>query len=281
MLQLAITNLQTEELSFEVPSTVGKWIFDRVHNYEELAPKIEQGMCANTYLVSNLDVNHATSTATFETLCDEIIDICLVLSFLNARCITPSSTTGNSSVQFMVLGDQFIVPRAIIGFNELNTLSLSGLFSSWISNSYSAFAARSLRLQLSHWLSGLTCFTLEDIYLSVGVQMDIVKQCERKSTGTPGLTYFQGMSSASSRYGLSPLGSDYKNMRNDIVHEGVLSGSNFGGKSKAECSAVIADTLNWLDQYVLSVLGLIGHVTNIPRWSAPHLQSGLPSLSIR
>jgi hypothetical protein len=58
---------------------------------------------------------------------------------------------------------------------------------------------------------------------------------------------------------LSPLGSDYKAMRNDIVHEGV-SGSNFRGKSKADCAIVIADTLNWIDNYVLTALGWNGYL---------------------
>ena len=52
--------------------------------------------------------------------------------------------------------------------------------------------------------------------------MDIVKQCEIAATGT-NLTYYDGMISASTRFSLSPLGRDYKDMRNDIVHEGILS----------------------------------------------------------
>lgn len=79
-------------------------------------------------------------------------------------------------------------------------------------------------------------FSLEGLYLAAGVQMDIVKQQERRETGNRGLTYFDGMVSASNRYSLSPLGSDYKDMRNDIVHEGLLSGSNFRGKSKSQCA---------------------------------------------
>ena len=82
---------------------------------------------------------------------------------------------------------------------------------------------------------------MEDIFLSVGVQMDIVNQCERVATGNLGLTYFQGMESASNRYALTKLTRDYTKMRNDIVHEGVLSGSNFTGKNKADCAVIITD----------------------------------------
>lgn len=111
--------------------------------------------------------------------------------------------------------------------------------------------------------------------------MDIIKQHEWLASRGAQLTYFQGMTSASSRYGLTPLGQDYKNMRNDIVHEGVLSGSNFTGRSKAQCADVLADTLNWLDQYVLSVLGLAGQLSNTPRWCGVSLLNNLPSISVR
>lgn len=281
MLQFAITNLRLDETAFEIPSTVGAWEFDRAPNYQQLLPNLDNGMCGNTFFATNEAIDLRTADADFVTVCSEIIDICLVLSFLNARCVTPSGTTAQSSPQFMQLGDDFIRARAIDGFDDLKTPSMTALFANWLNPSYASYRQRGLRLQLSHWLSGLTCFSLEDIYLSVGVQMDVIKQRERAATGNPGLTYFQGMTSASTRYGLTPLGNDYKNMRNDIVHEGVLSGANFAAKSKADCAAVIADTLNWLDRYVLTVLGLAGHITNVPRWRQAILLHQLPALTVQ
>jgi len=140
------------------------------------------------------------------------------------------------------------------------------------------FQQRRMRLFLSHWISGLTCFSLEDLFLSVGVQMDIVKQCEITATGVK-KNYFEGMESASSRYGIPKLGTDYKNMRNDIVHEGRLSGSNFSGKTKGGCAAVTADALNWIDQYVWAVI-LPGLPLMRLRWKRELIQNGLPALSL-
>jgi len=281
MLQFAITNLQIDDTTFEVPSVLGRWQFARAPNYDELVPKLEKGMCANTFYATNESVNPSIGDADFRAVFAEIVDICLVLSFLNARCVTPSGTTQFSSIQSIQLGDDFIRPRAIVGFEDLKVPSMTTLFVGWLPTSYSSYMKRGLRLQLSHWLSGLTCFSLEDIYLSAGVQMDIIKQHERVVSGNSQLTYMQGMTSASSRYGLTPLGQDYKNMRNDIVHEGVLSGSNFRGRSKAQCADVLADTLNWLDQYVLSVLDLAKQVSNVSRWRGAMLENNLPSISIR
>lgn len=106
--------------------------------------------------------------------------------------------------------------------------------------------------------------------------MDIVKQCEIAESDQK-MDYFPGMQAASTRYGIAPLAPDYKKMRNDLVHEGRLSGTNFSNKTKQECAIVIADTLNWIDLYVCAVLCL---GTPYPRWKGVHLQEGLPALSI-
>ncbi|HEY5536596.1 MAG TPA: hypothetical protein VIL99_16885 [Ignavibacteria bacterium] len=213
-------------------------------------------------------------------MCDEIIDICLVLSFLTARCITPSSTTGNSDIQLIQLGDNFVPSRAIEGFPTIVPSLLSNFFSDWVTTINPAIRQRRLRLQLCHWLSGLTCYSLEDVFLSAGVQMDIVKQVEMAIIGR-NLSYFQGMTSASTRFSLIPLSDDYKDMRNDIVHEGVLSGSNFSRKTKERCAEVIAETLNWLDSYILAVIGKTTMVSGFPRWRGVDFEQGLPSISVR
>jgi hypothetical protein len=280
MLQFAIANLVHTEPTFEVPSSLGMWEFFRFPNYANALSSLEKGMCANTYFASLPSIDPTASDAEFIAACDEIVDVCLVLSFLTARCVTPWGTTANSDMQFLSLGDKFVVARSIVGFPSFRPGPFATIFAAWLGTAYPAYRNRSLRLQLCHWLSGLTCFSLEDLYLAAGVQMDIVKQRERASTGDSTLTYFQGMMSASNRYSLSPLGNDYKNMRNDIVHEGVLSGSNFPGKSKSECAAVVAETMNWLDTYVFAVVG-IPNPPGFPRWRGLDLVRGLPAVSIR
>ena len=213
--------------------------------------------------------------------CQELIDVCLVLSFLNARCVTPTQTTAQSDIQFIEFKDDFIRARGIVDFAPLLPISIADIFVDWLSTKYPAYKQRTLRLQLSHWLSGLTCFSLEDLFLSVGVQMDIIKQREQTAAASRKLTYIQGMTSASGHYGLTQLTDDYKKMRNDIVHEGVLSGTNFSGKSKKVCADVTADTLNWLDNYVLAVLGIDANISNWPRWNGQDIERGLPAHSVR
>ncbi len=281
MLEFAIANLLCDEVSFEVPSSLGNWEFVRTYNYADLVREIDKGMCGNTYYVSLVGVGPTSSDADFRTACDEIIDICLVLSFLGARCVTPSGTTGQSEIKFIALGDSFVRSRSIVGFPVVKPASFAQFFSDWLSGIYPKFWSRRLRLQLCHWLSGLTCFTLEDIYLSAGVQMDIVKQLEKAASNNQNLTYFQGMKSASNRYSLTALSNNYKAMRNDLFHEGVLSGSNFKNKTKSECAVVVAETLNWLDSYILAVIGKSNSVQGLPRWKEIEIEQYLPSISVR
>ena len=281
MLEFAIANLVIDEPSFDVPSKLGKWEIVRTHNYQEIIVSIDTGMCGNTFFASIDTINPKSSDLDFQTACDEIIDICLVLSFLTARCVTPSGTTVNSDIAFVQLGDDFIPSRAIVGFPTIAPASLSDFLSDWAATIHPAIKQRRLRLQLCHWLSGLTCFSLEDVYLSAGVQMDIVKQLERAATNNPQLTYFQGMAAASTHFSLTPLGNDYKAMRNDIVHEGVLSGSHFKGRTKGQCAVVIAEALNWLDSYALAVIGKTNQASGLPRWKGVDFEHGLPSISVR
>lgn len=277
MLELWIADLMSTENTFDVPGSVGNWQFHRRDDYVSLIAKLEDGQCAPTYYASNSAVIRQITDADFITATDELIDACLILSFVSATCVTPKGATAASDVQFLQLGDDFIRPRAIRGFSALQIgQTYSQYFSTGMPNLHSLMAPRQLRLFLSHWISGLTCFSLEDLFLAIGVQMDIVKQCEITAVGRR-LDYFPGMQAASVRYSLLPLSRDYKNMRNDIVHEGRLSGTNFPGKSKTDCANVVADTLNWIDGYVCAILGF----SQVPaRWSGIQLAAGLPSLTV-
>lgn len=278
-----ITNLITDEQEFPVNGALGEWKFQASHNYSDLVnPITQQGVCGNTFTASLDEVSNRSSDSDFSQCCDEIIDISLILSFLQARCITPSGTTNFSDIQFVQLGDDFIPQRGIVGFPELKPVSgYADIFSSWSTGDHQEFISKRLRLFLAHYLSGLTCFTLEDLFLSLGVQMDLVKQEERRLTGNSNLTYRQGMESASSRYEINPLSIDYNKMRNDIVHEGVLSGENFTNKTKSECAKVVVDTLNWIDSYILSALSLTSKLNIEQRWKTRDMEHGLPSISVR
>lgn len=261
MLELWITDFKSTEVSFSVPGGIGTWDFHQKDNYAEILEKIQIGQCASTYYAGNASISHSISDEDFITATNELIDACLILSFISASCVTPCRSTMGSEMLFAELGDTFIRSRAISGFDKLEiSQSYSQYFLKGMPAICTAMKSRRLRLFLSHWISGITCFSLEDLFLSIGVQMDIVKQCEIKEVGKK-LDYFPGMQAASKRYGLVPLSKDYKAMRDDLVHEGLLSGTNFYHKSKEECAILDLGTPQ-------------------PRWKGHKLQGGLPALSI-
>jgi len=278
MIEFWIADLKSDEKAFNVPCSHGVWEFHQRDDYEDILKKIKEGQCALTYYAFNESIGLDTSEADFSQSIGELIDACLILSFINGQCVTPVGCTPQSDAQFLQLGDSFIRPRAISGFDRLKLEQpYSEIFSSGMMSISTQFSERRMRLFLSHWISGLTCFSMEDIFLSVGVQMDIVKQCEISATGEK-LDYYPGMVSASTRYHLHQLSQDYKKMRNDVVHEGKLSGANYRNKTKSDCAVVVSSALNWIDNYVCAVLAM--RKPSTPRWNPRVLESSLPALSI-
>lgn len=280
MFGFMITDLLIDEESFEVPSSLGKWKFQRTDNYDQISNKINDRMCGNTFMAFHSGLKENPSNSDFDAVCNEIVDICSILSWMTAKCVTVSGSTPYSVPSFIQLGDIFLRSRAIVGFNRIETKNgISVFFDNWLRN-ITIFKNRRMRLFLTHWISGLTCFSLEDIFLSTCVEMDIVKQCERSATGNDELSYYQGMESASSRYGIQKLGSDYKNMRNDLIHDGKLSSTNNSISTKSGCAAIVSDSLNWIDQYVICVLNVGQKVQTIKRWDALEVEHCLPSMTL-
>ena len=140
-------------------------------------------------------------------------------------------------------------------------------------------APRNLRLLLSLWVGAITCFNIEDLFMGVAVIMDVVKQAEIQAHGGCQISYYNGMKNASQRFGITPLSPDFKNMRNDLLHEGRLSGTNLPGRTKTAVATIVADTLNWLDKYVIAVLGIGNVVPSQARWRGADVAL-LPALSI-
>jgi hypothetical protein len=274
-----IVNLVVPELEFQIPSAFGAWEFRRTHNYDQLLrPILDAGACGNTFeaRVRNFDVRTRTE-AEFNALCDEVVTIGLLLSWLTARCVTTRQALPHCEVQFIQMGDHFLPPRGIVGFPDIERAAdLSVLLQRGVPALQTAVDARRLKLMLCHWLSGLTCFTLEDLFINAAVQMDIVKQCEITEVGRT-LTYYDGMLSASTRFHLPQLSADYKDMRNSLLHTGTLAGANPPTKTKAQCVQIVADTLNWIDAYIAASLGLRAGVGATPRWHGRHFS--LPSFS--
>src|SRR4051812_32015163 len=89
--------------------------------------------------------------------------------------------------------------------------------------------------------------------------------------------FFQGVTEASNRFGIPVLSTDFRDMRNDLIHDGTLSGHRFIGKTVADCRIVASDVVNWIDAYVHAAFGL-GAVRRV-RFDA-HSFDGLNAYSL-
>ena len=61
---------------------------------------------------------------------------------------------------------------------------------------------------------------------------------------------------AAKRFGLPSLNPGFRAMRNDLVHEGTLSGSTFPSATSEACAALAAHALNWIDLYLHAAFDL-------------------------
>jgi hypothetical protein len=274
-----ISDLIAQEEEFEILSEHGVWVFRKAYNYQDIVAAMDkEGTVGNTFTAHNWDVNHEN---VFRAI-DELIDTCLILSFLTAKCVTPVGATSSSALKFIGdLPDKFIRPRAIYGFPPLQeNTDLKALFKDGMKEIRSRMQEGKLRLSLCHWISGLTSLSLEDIFVWATIQMDIVRQCESQRLNCPCLSYYDASEKASKFYGLRQLPKAFKQMRTDLIHEGKLSGTNFPTKSKSDCAAVIAKTLSWIDLYVLKVLKLDKKLKTPKRWTTELLLRGMPSVTL-
>lgn len=122
---------------------------------------------------------------------------------------------------------------------------------------------------IHHWLDSLSCWSLEDQYLSACTILEIIKQTERRRNGNPDQHFYDAIVSASNHYKIRVMSRDWILMRNDLVHDGKLSGSKFQNKDVVQCNAVSKDVLHWLDEYVFAVFGIARLITN--RYDDPTL----------
>lgn len=273
-----ISDLVADEEEFQVPSECGVWVFRKLHNYADTVAKLGEGMIGATFAANNWDVE---SGNVFEAI-DELIDACLLLSFFTSKCVTPLDTAAGSALKFLGdLPDKFIRPRNINGFLPLQQdLDLTALFSDGMRTIRPRMMDRRMRLSLCHWISGLTSFSLEDIFVWATIQMDIVRQCESHRLNCPSLSYYDASATASRHYGLRQLPKAFKQMRTDLIHEGKLSSTSFVNKSKSDCAAVIAQTMGWIDLYTLKVLKLDSKLETPKRWNKELLLNHMPSLTL-
>ncbi|WP_217513062.1 hypothetical protein [Vibrio metschnikovii] len=274
MLEFWTVNLllpsDSNKLTFTTPS--GLWELNQAKNFLAIKQAISQGQCGHTY---ELDVNVSLSgngSAACDACLDDLIPILLGSSYLSGLSVTIKHSRPYSDVSILQPSDYWPRERAM-GTGQFCVVDDKDFAHKLevIANNWGRVnSSEKVMVLLHHWLDALSCWSFEDFYLSATTLLQIIAATEKSVTGRH-LYYFDAVVSASARVGITPLSDDFKNMRNNLIHEGRLLGGSFTGTNLDDCAQVASDLMNWFDQYIHAVFGL-GAVSN-PRFSKNNFNS--------
>lgn len=241
-----------------------EWTLERVPKYSTMRAAVETKVqAAVTYTAEHPDVGFSG----VDDLFDEVLHICLSASFLTTNTVTIHGSTPYSKTTMMnPTPDIFPREKGATGFGAV--VSSAPAFQQSMQAMLGSFEANKglhhTDFIMHYWLEVLSCWSLENMFLSACTILELLKQSERRRTGNPNMYFYNAISSLSTHYGLTVLSTDWKDMRNDLVHEGQLSKNHFPGKSKADCIAVCEDVMDWIDQFMFKVHGIAS--TRSPRF---------------
>jgi hypothetical protein len=143
-----------------------------------------------------------------------------------------------------------------------------------------------LRLLIHFYIDALSCWSLENFYLSGSTLLQIIASTEEDGSrpfaqahavqrGIRRVGFFDHLAGAADKIGIAPLAHDVVKIRNSLIHEGTLNSGTF--IQQMDAAIPISDAMNWVDEYVYGILGL-GKVP-VPRHSANDYAYALNSFS--
>ena len=253
--------------SFEVSTPSGTWNFQRYMHYSKSMEAIlSNGACAITYDISTEVTISGSRTQAIDRRHDELLPICLGVSYLTAMAVRPVQDLPASQIMIISAGDHFPRDRAMgNGFPMAITLTeFTSYLEAFVAQYPGAERTEKARLLIHHWLDALAFWSLEDLTLSTTTILEIIAataQDHGRRSGKNLSTFNTRINYAADRFRLPYLNPAFRKMRNDLVHEGRLSGKRFPNATKDICTALVAETLNWIDQYYCAVFGFQSYRT--------------------
>jgi hypothetical protein len=202
-------------------------------------------------------VRLAGNTALVRAAYDEITPILLAASYFTALSVTVQRSTQGSEIPILQPSQHWPRARSVDRSSPVfvSAAEFSSLVELFVRAWSQAGQIEKARLLVHHWLDSLACWSMEDLYLSATTLLQIVVATEASRQGKTDLPFYPGVSDAAKRMGIRILSDDFKNMRNELIHDGQLIGRRFAGPREA-CVEVVADVLNWFDEYLHAGLGL-------------------------
>jgi hypothetical protein len=245
----------------DIATPVGVWRLQKDPRYEEYKTAIDKGQCAETYSIQTSSSYSGSRSAAIDAASDELIPLCLGASFLTAMSVAPSRSLPHSDVSFMQVGPHFPRPRAMgLGFQSaVDTAMFKRNLEVFVAGYPATDPIEKIRLVSHHFLDALAFWSIEDLVLSTTTILEIIAITAKTIGGPLGQqvgSYAQRLTYAANRFALPPVPTDFRDMRNDLVHEGTLSGTGFPGRSAIDCGLATAEALDWIDLYVFAALGM-------------------------
>ena len=248
-----------EPETFSLSTPAGTWEFKRLPQYEDWKEDIlHRGQCGTTYeAVKNVDTAGSRTVALEEGF-DELLPICLGASYLTAMTVSPDSGIAGSKVSFIRVGDHFPRPRGMGPGHPAvdNVPEFKANLEAFVPAYMRVEKVEKARLLIHHWLDALAFWSLEHLVLSTTTLLEVIAATAEDLSQTPLKSFAGRVAYAANRFGLPSLNPGFRAMRNDLVHEGTLSGSDMPNATVEACATFTADALNWIDLYLHAIFDL-------------------------
>ncbi|MBZ0070806.1 MAG: hypothetical protein K8I04_03640 [Gammaproteobacteria bacterium] len=254
--------------TFELKTPAGSWMLIRSHKFDELvAPIRDNGACGATYSAEFDLPTDSTRDHIKETAFQEILPICFAASFSTGMAVTVRCELPMSEVQIIQLGNHFPRDRGIPGPIPCvaSLPEFIALVQTFVARYPSLEPVEKLRLLSHFFIDAMSCWSLENLYLSGSTLLQIIADTEEGSNRPFAQTYatsrqqkspgfFDYLAGAADRAGIPALSHDVVKIRNSLIHEGTLRHALL--PTQADASVPIAEAMNWFDSYIYAILGL-------------------------
>lgn len=253
------------------PSTIslttpaGPWSLLATPDFKEAKSAIEGAKLpkplilpiAETYFLENETGPHVGSVPTDQAI-EEMTPILIAATYATGMSVTIQRSTMGSEVSILQASEHWPRPRAIDRPSSVvsSAAEFQYLVEAFVNAWPTTGQSEKALLLIHHWLDALSCWSMEDLYLSATTLLQVIVATEAAKQLKQELKFYDGLVQAANRMGIQPLGQDFKNMRNELVHDGRLIGKRFSGPDKLACGQVVADVLNWIDEYLHAALSL-------------------------
>jgi len=250
-----------DPMAVSITTPGGNWQFKQIPQFAQNSaairgasrPRPQMPPIAETYFLA--DTVGAADIRRIET---EVTPILLAATYATGMSVTSERSTRNGGPGLVQPSNHWPRARGLDAQSlVVNTLDeFVHLVEAFVREWATAGQTEKALLLVHHWLDSLSCWSMEDLYLSATTLLQIIVATEATKQGKNQLKLFPGIKDAATRVGIAPLSRDFKDMRNELVHDGRLIGSRFVGPDRAACAQVVSDVLNWFDAYLHAALAL-------------------------